>query len=383
LRRGLFVILELMRGVVVIIGLVCGVAAQDPRQLFNEAVEAQRRGDDATAVRDYQQLLKLAPDAVEVRANLGAALSHMGRYDEAIAQYRAALVKLPGNAALRLNLALAYYKKSDFSSAARELQSLQEANPEDVRLATLLGECYTRQGRPAEAIALMGPLEPRHPDDLDLAWALGQALIQAGRIADGLPGIEKVAQERGSAEAWLLAGNTAFQLDYFERAKEDADAAARINPRLPGLYTLQGRALQALNDNPGAIAVLRKAVAADEKDFDAQVTLGAVLNAERDVAGARQHVERALQIRPSSSLARFEMARIERAEGKLEAAVKDMEAVERADPNWLQLHVELAALYYRVQRPDDGARERAIVDRLTAEQQEKEAQPAGDRARSR
>jgi hypothetical protein len=37
--------------------------------------------------------------------------------------------------------------------------------------------------------------------------------------------------------------------------------------------------------------------------------------------------------------------------------------------------VELAALYYRVQRPDDGAKERAIVDRLTAEQQEKGAQP--------
>jgi len=371
-----------MRGLYLFIGLVSAASAQDPRQLFHDAVEAQRRGDDATAVRDYEQLLKLAPDAVEVRANLGAALAHIGRYDDAIAQYRAALVKLPGNGALRLNLALAYYKKNDFAGAARELRPLQEASPGDVRLATLLGECYARQGRPAEAIALMGPLEPQHPGDLDLAWALGQALVQAGRLADALPAIEKVAAARGSAEAWLLAGNVAFQLDAFERAKEDAEAAARVNPRLPGLYTLQGRVLQSLNDNPGAIAVLRKAVAADEKDFDAQVTLGAVLNAERDVAGAREHVERALRLRPSSSLARFEMARIERAEGKLEAAVKDMETVERADPNWLQLHVELAALYYRVQRPDDGARERAIVDRLTAEQQEKEARPAGDPAPS-
>ena len=371
-----------MRGVF-LLALVCSVAAQDPQRLFSEAVEAQRRGDDATAVRDYQQLLKLAPDAVEVRANLGAALAHMGRYDDAITQYRAALAKLPDNAGLRLNLALAYYKKNDFVSAASELTPLQKANPEDVRIATLLGECYARQGHAKEAIALMGPLEPRHPDDLDLAWALGQALIQAGRLADGLPAVEKVAAARRNAEAWLLAGNTALQLDYFERAKEDADQAARIDPQLPGLYTLQGRALESLNDNAGAIAVLRKAVAADDKDFDAQLTLGAVLNAERDPAGARRHIESALQLRPSSSLARFEMARIERAEGKLDLAVKDMEAVERTDPHWLQLHVELAALYYRVQRPDDGARERAIVDRLTAEQQEKDAQHAGGRAPSR
>ena len=320
---------------------------------------------------------------MEVRANLGAALVHLGRYDEAITQYRAALAKLPDNAGLRLNLALAWFKKNDFAAAASQLQTLHDADPDDLRVATLLGECYLRQGHADRAIALLGPLQPLHPDDLDLAWALGQALIQSGRLADGLPGIEKVAEGRGSAEAWLLAGNTAYQLNLFELAQKDAQAAARINPRLPGLYTLQGRVLQALNDNQGAIEVLRKAVAADAGDFDAQVTLGAVLNAERDVPGAREHVERALRLRPESPLARFEMARIERAEGKLDAAVKDMETVERADPAWLQLHVELAALYYRVQRPDDGARERAIVSRLTAERQEKSSRPAPDRAPSR
>jgi len=31
-------------------------------------------------------------------------------------------------------------------------------------------------------------------------------------------------------------------------------------------------------------------------------------------------------------------------------------------------HVELAALYYRVNRPEDGAREKKIVDRLTEEE---------------
>jgi hypothetical protein len=49
-----------------------------------------------------------------------------------------------------------------------------------------------------------------------------------------------------------------------------------------------------------------------------------------------------------------------------------MEEVVRADANWLQPHIELAALYYRVKRPEDGARERAIVDRLTEEQRQRE-----------
>jgi len=38
------------------------------------------------------------------------------------------------------------------------------------------------------------------------------------------------------------------------------------------------------------------------------------------------------------------------------------------DPKWLDPHVELAALYYRLNRPQDGAREKLIVDRLASEQ---------------
>ena len=368
---------------VVLLLLTSAFAQVSPQQLFQEGVEAQQRGDDATAVKRYQELLRLHPEVVEVRANLGAALAHLGRFDEAIEQYRAALAKLPDNAGLRLNLALAYYKKNDLANATAELKRLHDGAPGDSRIATLLGECYARQGRNAEAIALLGPLQPLHADDLDLAWALSQALLQSGRLTDALPGLEKVAKGRNSAEAWLLAGNAAYTLTYYERAQKDADAAAHINPRLPGLYTLQGKVLQVLGDNQGAIEVLQKAIEADPNDFEAHVTLGAVLNVERDLDGARKHVERALELRPKSPLARFEMARIERGLGQLEAAVRDMEAVERDDPNWLQLHIELAALYYRVQRPDDGARERAIVERLTAEQQKKGAGPPAEQAPAR
>jgi hypothetical protein len=46
----------------------------------------------------------------------------------------------------------------------------------------------------------------------------------------------------------------------------------------------------------------------------------------------------------------------------LELLVKD-------DPDWLEPHVELAALYDRLRRPEDGAKERQIVDSLSAKQQ--------------
>jgi tetratricopeptide (TPR) repeat protein len=77
----------------------------------------------------------------------------------------------------------------------------------------------------------------------------------------------------------------------------------------------------------------------------------------------------ALQLNPKSTVARYEWAKLERAEGQVEAAAKDFEKVVNDDPNWAQPHVELAALYFRLNRQEDGERERAIFDRLTAEQQ--------------
>ena len=112
-------------------------------------------------------------------------------------------------------------------------------------------------------------------------------------------------------------------------------------------------------------------MAADPQDFDAQLGLGAVLHTTRDLAGAREHLQRALQLKAGSVVARYEWARLERTEGQVEAAVRDFEKVVQQDPTWAQPHVELAALYFRLNRQEDGEKERAIFDRLTAEHQKK------------
>jgi tetratricopeptide (TPR) repeat protein len=348
----------------ILIGSVALAQAPDAEQIFRDAVAAQKRGDDAAAIAKYRELLKLRPDAAQVRANLGAALAHAGQYEEAIEQYRAALAKLPDNRPLRLNLALAYYKKGDLARAAELLDSLRQAEPGDVQVATLLGDCYSRMGRDQDAIAALTPAETAHPDDLNVAWALGSALIHAGRPADGLRRVVLVAQQGHSADANFLAAETCLALSEFERAMVFADAALKLNPNLKGLYSLSGRIKQYLGDFSGAKADLEKALTENPDDFNAHVTMAAILNLEREVDGAERHARRALELMPSSPLARYQLARVQRSRGDIEAAVLNFEQVIAAEPDWLRPHVELASLYYRLHRPADGEKERAIVDKL-------------------
>ena len=351
--------------------LVTFAQGPDPAQLFQDAYAAQQRGETTVAIRKYEELIRLHPDMTAARANLGVVLASLGRFDEAIVQYRAALEQVPGNPALRLNLALAYYKKGDFPLAAGEFSSLHEAEPGDVRVATLLGQCYVRLGRDAEVISLLMPFEKANPGNLDLEWALGSALIRSDRTEEGAERVEKVAEQGHNAEAYMLAAQSYLKLAAFDKARRNFDAAMRLNPHLPGLYTLGGMIMDNSGDSQGAAGAFQKALEANPNDFEARLRLGAVLYDQRQLDAAKKQLERAVELDLASGVARYELARVERAQGQLDAAVKDLEKVVRNEPDWLPPHVELVALYYRLKRPEDGAREKRIVDRLSAEEQQR------------
>ena len=342
---------------------------------FRNAVTAQERGDFAAAVREYRELLRANPNLVDARANLAASLVHLGQFDEAVAEYRTALKQDPTNKDIRLNLALAFYKKGDLSQAAIELDSLLKTEPGNTRFATLLADCYSRMGDDTKAIALLKPLQADHPEDLDLDYVLGSAFIRSGKTDEGVPLLERVGREGNSADAYLLAGSALFKQDEKSRAVDDLQAAARLNPNLPGLATQLGIAKEGSGDAEGAEQDLRKAVQLNPTDFEATVHLGGVLYSQRKLDEARVYIEKALALKPDSLFALYEMALLESAAGQDEAAVSALERVERGEPDWLDPHVRLAALYYKVKRPADGLRERQIVDKLTAEQQKQGPTP--------
>ncbi len=345
----------------------------DPQQIFREAFEAQQRGDAALAARKYEQLLKLRPELTAAHANLGVVLVSLGRYDEAIAQYQAALQQAPGNRDLRLNLALAYYKKDDLPEASRHFQSLLQESPGNARVALLLSDCYMRMGgHDAEIISMLTPLERADPGNLEIAWPLGAALVRAGRTREGLERVEKVAEQKHLPAAYLMAAEADLRLEAFDEARRHLEEARRLDPHLPGLDTLSGMIYDFNGEPKNAAAAFEAALKANPDDFQAHLRLGAIQYLQRKLEPARQHLVRALELQPDSSVARYELARVESAQGNSAAAVSELERVVREDPEWLPPHVELAALYFKLKRPEDGARERKIVDRLSAEARERQ-----------
>jgi tetratricopeptide (TPR) repeat protein len=354
------------------------LASQTPPQapsvdvdaLLSAGIAAQQQHDLKSAIEDYRKALAVQPKLMEARANLGAALAADGQFDAAVVEDTRALESAPGNTSLRMNLALAYYKKGDMPHANTQFEAVHQARPSDARAATLLAYTDIKVNKEANAAALLAPLEPGHEADTDFEYVYGYALIQSGKAAEGLPRMEKVAAATKSVDAYMIAGNARLRRNEFRQARQDVEAALGLNPNFPGLYTLAGQARDAMGDSAAAANAFEAALAADPKDPTANLYLGVTRLKERDFDKARPLLELAVKLQPDLPLAHLQLAKLDSLTGKYAEAATALEQLEHADPNWLDPHVELALVYYKLHRPQDGQRERDVVQQIEAKQQQ-------------
>jgi tetratricopeptide (TPR) repeat protein len=354
---------------VLLLSAILTAQQPDPDALLKRAIDAQQHGDYAAAIADYRKLLELRPNDAEAKVNLGAALSHVGKYDEAIEMYRSALPSVQNKNMVLMNLALAYYKKGDFEHAREQFTVLHDAQPNDVRNAVLLGDTDLHLGKPDAALNVLEPLESKFSSNMDFEYVLGSAMIKTGRRRDGVTRLEKVGQTGPSPDAYMAAGATLLDLNDYEPARKDLEEAFRLAPTMPGVSTLVGIARDKTGDIKNAETAFRDALKQNPEDFQANLYLGAILYKRRDVDEAKGYLDHALRLKPTDSMARYEHAMLKSTSGDYETAAKELEALTKDDPDWLEPHVELAALYYRLHRPEDGAKERQVVDQITAKQQ--------------
>jgi tetratricopeptide (TPR) repeat protein len=270
----------------------------------------------------------------------------------------------PGDTAAQMDQAIADYRSGDLNHARQEFAMLHASNPKDVRAAVLLGYTYIKLERDAEAYDTLAPMEKGNESNLDLEYVLSYAMIRTGRADEGVPRMEKVARAKGAADAWMIAGMTRFDQRQFHEAQADAEEAIKIDPKFPRAQTLLGKCRYGFNDNEGALQAFEAALRTNANDVDANIYMGALRSKEGNYEAARQLLELALKLQPGIPIAQLELAKVYRAMGKRDDAVKILGGLEKANPDWLEVHLILSQLYYEVNRPEDGKREREIVARL-------------------
>lgn len=344
-------------------------------QEFERATQLHQSGDLQGAVRGYLAILANHPARVDVRSNLGAAYSALGRYEQAIEQYKRALVIDSSNYAIRFNLAMAYYKAAWFSEATAELERFLKAvphSPQTLNAQLVLADCQVRLGEYKKVIDGLSPLADSDPSNRTVAYLLGSALIGDGQMDKGQAIIDRLFRHEDSAEAHLLMASILLLADDAQSALKEAQRAIELNPKLPTLQAWYGRVLMRLGDTEKAKTAFKTELASNANDFDSNLYLGILHRQDKETEEALNHLRRAIQLRPREQYARYHLAAVYASAGKPAEALPFLEGVLKEHADFVEARVLLASVYYRLNRKEDGDREKALIQKSNAEQQAKQ-----------
>ena len=344
----------------------------NPDLIFARAVQFHQTGDLENAIKEYQAFLVERPDRTDARSNLGAALARLGRFQEAIEQYNRALLLDSENPGIRFNLAVAYYKSARIVLASKELEKVVAIQPENPNATLLLADCYLQMAEYKKIIALLAPYEAKYPDNKALAYLLGTALLRDKQVEKGQQQIEKIMRGGDSAEVRMLIGTTHLMGADYAKAVQEFATAAKLNPKLPTVHSYYGRALAMTGNTDQAKEEFRLELENNPNDFDANLQMGVILKQDQNPDEALKYFQRALLVRPGEPNARFYIESVRVGQGKVQEALPELEQLVKDAPDFVEAHVMLATVYYRLKRKADGDREQAIVNKLNAERQAKQ-----------
>lgn len=337
--------------------------------LFQQALELHQAGDVLGAIAAYQASLNLNPDNPGAHSNLGAAYVKLGRYEDAIKEYRTAVEADPKNPAFQFNLALAYYKSAQIPQAAETFAQVIAAERDHLNARLLLGDCYLQMGRFQDTIDTLALWQDSYGDNPAFAYILGSALIETDRLDQGQVLIDRIFSKGESAEAHLLMATVHLRRTDNPAALAELQKAAALNPKLPLVHSLMGRALLRTGDQEGAAKAFAAELVNNPNDFQANLEIGDLKKREQKFDEAEPYIRRALRMRPQDPTARFSLAGLHVSRGETEPARLVLESIVTDSPTFTEAYVLLATVYYRLQRREDGDRMRAVIERLNAEAQ--------------
>jgi tetratricopeptide (TPR) repeat protein len=365
-------IVSRLKSPLALLALGLSLAAQAPETILKDAIGKHQSGDFNAAIGLYRQYLKLRPESPDALSNLGAALAHEGQFAAAIEEYTHALRLNPDNTAARFNLGLAYYKSGDSMLARQQFEAAAKAMGANRQVSFLTANCDIRLGEYKAAIAMLDPWEKENPDDPGLDYLLGTALIRDNQAERGAALIDRILRRGESPEAHLLLGTAKLMARDIPAALPDLRKAIELNPKLPEAHAYLGQAYATVGDFEHATPAFEQELALDPHNFMALFQLGLIAVRDFHPDRARGFFSRSLEVHPGDLATRYQIALLDVGAERFEDARKSLEKLIADSPKFVEGHVTLATIYYRLKRKEDGDREREIVRQLTAENQAKE-----------
>lgn len=318
------------------------VRPNHPTTLYFQAQVAYLQGQHKAAKELVLQLLKGAPDHPPLNQLAGAIELALGANEEARAYLSKALKGAPNSIVARRLLADALLRAGEANKALELLQpALTQASPDSVALA-VAGQAYMQIGDLDKASAMFAQAAKANPSNTNNLTALARTRFMKGDAEGAIADLQQIAASDSGTVADLELVNTQLRRRDFKAALTAIDGLERKQAGKPLSALLRGVAYQGLKDSTQARASFGKALALDPSYFPAAFNLAALDLAEKKPQAAQERFEAVLKAQPGHLRALLALADLRARSGADKQQVTELlSTAVRLNPGEAAAHLSL------------------------------------------
>lgn len=334
---------------------------EEPRAAYLRALYAARKGDAKTANAELMQAARVISAIPPERLNGNAQLLMLGalanfgiKAHEQAQAYAAGYIRLrPAHPGARKLLGAILLARGLREDAVRHLEAARRASPQDPELINLLASAYLAGNQHAKAANLLEAAGPAVLDSSDLTRSLGYSLIGLGQADQGLDHLTR-AYAKNPADTRLGSSLVMLNLRHQRPAEAVRVAKAYLDkhPKDPGGLNLLGVAKAGAGDLEGAHKAYTQALAAAPAFHPARLNLAKLEAARGRHDAARAQFQAILKAQPKHPQAMFELAGVELAAGRPAEALRWYNAAHAQEPRNILFSLKLVDVYLLLGQAD-------------------------------
>ncbi len=356
-------------GFVVVVGATAATPKEPAACILGDQAVAQKQPQ--LAIVEYDKCLARHAPTFEVLSNLGIAYAQLKKFPEAIRNYVQALALDRDSAPVHLNLGLAYLKTGHPKQAERQFARALMSDPHDPKALELLAYTHFQLGDFALAAYEAGLVHKAMPEEPSAAFLLGSSYLRLGMYHRAIPLIYYSVSHSQSPDAYLVLGEAFLGVRAYRQALEVFQKAVSLNPKLPNIYSDLALAYDGVGEPGKASAALKKELAEDPNNFEANYLMGRTDRINDDDADAVKYLDKANELQPGDAAVAYEFAVLAMQHHHYAKAESILRGILQKLPSYTDAHVLLAEVYFRLHKTQEGLREKAIVAALKQAQHDR------------
>ena len=315
------------------------------------------------ALESIQQVLKVAPDHMPSVLLAGAIQYALGSNEQAEQYVKRYMEVNPGNVYASKLLASILLKNNDPQRALSVLNpAIQQAKGTDPQLLSLAGESYMRSRDFPKATEYFEKASALAPQTPMIRTALGMSKLAQGENASGMAELEMASNmDTKNAQPGMLLVMNHLRMKEYDKALAAVKKLEKEKPNDATVKTLKGNVYMSRNELPKARQSFEEAAKLQPTYFPPVANLAQIDFAEKKPDAARARIEAFLEKNKDNIEAITALASLAQSQGKTAEAIALLERASTANPADIPAALRLGGAYLRTNEKQKAA---ALAQRL-------------------